>query len=170
MSELVTIVDRQNNVVGVAERAEMRSRRLPHRASFVFVFREDGKLVVQRRTMTKDVWPGWYDLAAGGVVVDGESYEESAHRELAEELGVSGGPLRGGVEFLFEDAAVQVWGCAYTCVYDGELRLQEEEVAAVEEWGAAEIERAAIGAVPVTPDSWKALQLAREFGLTHPSS
>jgi 8-oxo-dGTP pyrophosphatase MutT (NUDIX family) len=116
------------------------------------------------------VWPGWYDLAAGGVVVAGESYEESARRELEEELGVRGVPLRGGIEFWFEDAAVQVWGCAYACVYDGDLRLQEEEVAAVEEWGAAEIGRAAEGGIQVTPDSWRAFQLIQENGLTPLSS
>jgi isopentenyldiphosphate isomerase len=165
MSEMVTIVDLENRVVGATERAEMRARRLPHRASFVFVFREDGRLVVQRRTMKKDVWPGWYDLAAGGVVVDRESYEESARRELEEELGVSNVPLRGGIEFWFEDPSVQVWGCAYVCVHDGELRLQESEVAAVEEWGTAEMERVTGGGVQVTPDSLRAFQLIREFGL-----
>ena len=165
MSEIVTIVDRENRVVGAAPRAEMRAGRLPHRASFVFVFRGDGRLVVQRRTATKDVWPGWYDLAAGGVVVDGENYEESARRELEEELGVEGVELRGGMEFWFEDEAVRVWGCAYACVYEGKLRLQEEEAAGVEEWGAAEMEKVAAGEVRVTPDSWAALQLLREMRL-----
>ncbi|MEP7364363.1 MAG: NUDIX hydrolase YfcD [Acidobacteriota bacterium] len=170
MSEIVTIVDRENRVVGVAERAEMRARRLPHRASFVFVFRTDGRLVVERRTMHKDVWPGWHDLAAGGVVVDGESYEESARRELEEELGVRDVALRGGLEFWFEDPSVQVWGCAYVCVHDGELRLQEAEVAGVEEWTAAEIELATARGLQVTPDSWAAFQLLQENRLTPPRS
>jgi len=165
MSEQVTVVDRENRPVGVVSRAEMRARRLPHRASFVFVFRGDGRLVAQRRTMTKDIWPGWYDLAAGGVVVAGEGYEESARRELGEELGIEGAELRGGVEFWFEDDSVRVWGCAYVCVHDGELRLQEDEVAGVEEWDEADLERVRMGAVQVTPDSWKALELLRGFGL-----
>lgn len=170
MSEIVTIVDRENRVVDAVPRAEMRAGRLPHRASFVFVFREDGRVVVQRRTLTKDVWPGRYDLAAGGVVIDGETYEESAQRELEEELGVRGVELRGGTEFWFEDEAVQVWGCAYACVYGGDLRLQKEEVAAVEEWGAAELARVEAGEVRVTPDSWMAFRLLRDIGLIPPHS
>ena len=165
MSEIVTIVDRQNRVVGAAPRAEMRARRLPHRASFVFVFRDDGRLIVQRRTLTKDVWPGWYDLAAGGVVVAGEEYDHSALREVREELGVEGVPLRGGIEFWFEDDSVQVWGKAYLCQWDGPLRLQPEEVAAVEFWTPAELQYAHDSGLRLTPDSWAALQLLRDAGL-----
>lgn len=168
MSEMVIIVDRENRVAGRETRAVMRAGRLPHRASFVFVFRTDGRLLVQRRTESKDIWPGWYDLAAGGVVMDGESYEESARRELEEELGVRGVDLRGGVEFWFENEAVQVWGCAYLCEWAGELRLQEEEVAAVEEWSEAAVERAAGSGARVTPDSVAAYARLREIGLISP--
>lgn len=165
MSEIVTIVDRQNRVVDALPRAEMRARRLPHRASFVFVFRADGRLIVQRRTLTKDVWPGYYDLAAGGVVVAGEGYKESALREVSEELGVSGVELRGGIEFWFEDPSVQVWGMAYLCHFDGPLILQPEEVAAVEEWDRHELERARASGVRITPDSWVAWDHLRAAGL-----
>lgn len=168
MSEMVTIVDRENRVAGRAPRAVMRAGRLPHRASFVFVFRTDGRLAVQRRTESKDIWPGWYDLAAGGVVVDGESYEESARRELAEELGVRGVELRGGVEFWFEDEAVRVWGCAYVCEWDGELQLQQEEVAAVEEWTEERVRMAKRGPARVTPDSMAAYERLRDLALIPP--
>ncbi|MBN8732647.1 MAG: NUDIX domain-containing protein [Acidobacteria bacterium] len=165
MSEIVTIVDRQNRVVGALPRAEMRARRLPHRASFVFVFRTDGRLIVQRRTLSKDVWPGYYDLAAGGVVVAGEGYKESALREVSEELGVSGVDLRGEIEFWFEDPSVQVWGMAYLCHFDGPLILQPEEVAAVEHWDRHELERARATGVRVTPDSWVAWDHLLSAGL-----
>lgn len=165
MSEIVIIVDRQNRVVGTAPRAVMRTRRLPHRASFVFVFCGDGRLVVQQRTETKDVWPGWYDLAAGGVVVASEEYEESARREAGEELGVEGVDLRGGIEFWFEDESVQVWGKAYVCRWDGPLRLQAEEVAGVEEWGLEEVEPARERGLRITPDSLAALAHLRAAGL-----
>ena len=47
-----------------------------------------GDLYVQKRTLTKDVYPGYYDVATGGVLQAGETYEQSAERELAEELGI----------------------------------------------------------------------------------
>lgn len=126
--ERVTIVDTRNRVVGSALRREMRAGNLPHRATYVLVFNSQRKLFVQKRTMTKDVFPGYYDPAAGGVVLAGESYLECAARELEEEMGIRGAALETLFEFYFEHERARVWGQTFTCVYDGELVLQADEV------------------------------------------
>jgi 8-oxo-dGTP pyrophosphatase MutT (NUDIX family) len=126
--EIVVIVDEQNNVVGAAPRGEMRAKRLPHRSTYILVFNTGGELYVQKRTMAKDVFPGYYDIAAGGVVLAGESYEQGAERELEEEMGIQGVPLIKLFDFYFEDAHTRLWGCAFSCVHDGAIVLQEEEV------------------------------------------
>ncbi|NTV15437.1 MAG: NUDIX hydrolase YfcD [Desulfobulbaceae bacterium] len=127
-SELVAIVDESNRLIGQASRAEMRAGRLIHRASYILVFNHLGELFVQKRTANKDIYPGFYDVAAGGVVLAGESYEESAARELGEELGISA-PLT----FCFDHYQVspdnRVWGRVFTCRHNGPMRLQVEEVA-----------------------------------------
>ena len=123
--ELVIIVDKENTQVGVVPRREMRSGRLRHRATYILVFNAKG---VQKRTETKDVFPGYYDIAAGGVVLAGESYEEGAVRELEEELGIRETPLTSLFDFYYEDEYIRLWGRAFSCEYDGELVLQEEEV------------------------------------------
>jgi len=53
---------------------------------------------------------------------------EGAVRELAEEMGIGGIPLTGLFEFYYEDERSRVWGAAFSCVYDGDIVLQEEEV------------------------------------------
>jgi isopentenyldiphosphate isomerase len=126
--EIVAIVDERNNVVGAAPRREMRAKNLPHRSTYILVFNARGELYVQKRTMTKDVFPGYYDPATGGVVLAGESYEQSAVRELDEEMGIRDVPLTWLFDFYFADHRTWVWGGAYCCVYDGPLILQEEEV------------------------------------------
>jgi hypothetical protein len=108
--EIIKIVNVDNKVVGSATRREMRARGLPHRATYILVFNSQGELFVQKRTMSKDIYPGYYDVATGGVVLADESYDLSAERELA------------------EDEKNIVWGRLYTCTYDGEIILQEEEV------------------------------------------
>ncbi len=40
--------------------------------------------------LSKAIYPGYWDVAAGGMVLATETYAESAARELEEELGVSG--------------------------------------------------------------------------------
>ena len=126
--EIVTIVDEHNQVVGSATRADMRARKLPHRSTYVLVFNALGELFVQKRTATKDVFPGYYDVAAGGVVLAGESYDDGAKRELEEELGIRNIPLRNLFDFYFVDHDVRVWGRAFSCIYNGKITLQEEEI------------------------------------------
>ncbi len=154
--EIVTIVDEANRRTGAAPRQEMRQRRLIHRASYVFVFNSRGELFVHRRAPDKDVYPGYWDPAAGGVVLDGEEYEEAARRELSEELGITGVPLTFAFEFYHEDGGNRVWGRAYRCMYDGPLTLQEEEID-----GGAFLPlprvRDLVSRSPFTPDGLRAL-------------
>jgi 8-oxo-dGTP pyrophosphatase MutT (NUDIX family) len=126
--EMVVIVDDENRVVGATTRAEMRRLRLPHRSTYILVFNSRGELFVQKRTLTKDIFPGYFDPASGGVVLEGESYEQGAARELEEELGIRGVPLVFQFEFRYSDAGVRVWGSVYSCIYDGPMVLQAEEI------------------------------------------
>jgi 8-oxo-dGTP pyrophosphatase MutT (NUDIX family) len=126
--EIVLIVDLDNIEAGSAPRHEMRAKGLPHRATYILVFNSQGELFVQKRTMIKDIYPGYYDIATGGVVLAGESYDESARRELDEELGIRDTDLTAHFTFLYEDGTNRVWGRVYSCTYDGPLTLQAEEV------------------------------------------
>ena len=86
---LIDIVDADDRVVDVVTRREVRARNLRHRSVGIAVFARDGRVLIHRRADTKDVWPGRWDLAVGGVVDSGESWEAAAARELAEEVGSS---------------------------------------------------------------------------------
>lgn len=90
--ELVEIVDKTGAVQRVVTRAEMRRDNLMHRNVAVFLQRTDGRLVVHQRADWKDVYPSYWDVAFGGVPSVGESDEEAAIRELAEEAGVTLSP------------------------------------------------------------------------------
>ena len=126
--EIVAIVDKDNHVIGAEPRALMRAKGLTHRATYILVFNLKGDLFVQERTLTKDIYPGYFDVAAGGVVAEGESYDECAERELGEEMGIRSVPLKGLFDFYHTDGRNRVWGRVYECIYDGKIVLQKEEV------------------------------------------
>src|SRR5690606_35902454 len=87
-AEPVLWVDEQDRPLGVLPRAELRERRLIGRATFIFLFNGRGELCVHQRTHSKALYPGYWDLAAGGMVGPDEDSLTAAERELGEELGV----------------------------------------------------------------------------------
>ncbi len=156
MEEVVPIIDREDKIVDQVPRSVMRSQGLRHRVTYIFVFDSTGKIFVQKRTDTKDLYPGYFDLAAGGVVCVGESYEESALREAEEELGIRDQPLQSHFKFYFEEAGNRCWGKVFSCIHDGPFELQKEEVASGE---FVDIDRVLGGEItPITPDTLAVLR------------
>lgn len=89
MDELFETCDADGNPSGLAPRSRVHRDGLWHRAANVFLFRSDGRLLVQRRQWTKDVCPGAWDLTVAEHLQPGESYASGALRGLREELGLS---------------------------------------------------------------------------------
>jgi isopentenyldiphosphate isomerase len=128
--ELIDVVDADDRVVGQARRSESYARRLRHRAAFVLVHDSAGRIFVHRRTDTKRVFPGHYDMWVGGVLGAGETYDQAARREAREELGVADLPQPEFLfKFLFETAEHAWWSAAYRITWDGPVHPQAEEVA-----------------------------------------
>lgn len=139
-AELVDVVDDAGRVVAVVSRAEMRAHRLRHRCVFIVVRRTDGRLLVHQRSASKDLWPSAWDVAAGGVVVSGEGWEEAAARELAEEVGIGGVELLLVREARYTDADVDELARVYVVTWDGPIAFADGEVVAAEWLTAAELD------------------------------
>lgn len=127
-AERVAWVDEQDRPLGGMPRAELRARRLIGRGTYILLFNPAGELCVHRRTLSKALYPGYWDVAAGGMVLEGESYAESAARELAEELGIAGVELVEHAHFLYDAPESRLWCTAFSAVSDAPLVLQPEEV------------------------------------------
>jgi isopentenyl-diphosphate delta-isomerase type 1 len=85
--ELFDVVDPDDHVVGQAPRREVHARQLLHRAIHVLIHDAAGHLFLQRRSLSKDTFPGCWDSSCSGHVDAGENYSDAARRELGEELG-----------------------------------------------------------------------------------
>jgi isopentenyldiphosphate isomerase len=130
--EEAVLVDEDDRVIGHLSRREMRARNLLHRGTAVVVRNSAGDIYVHKRTSTKDVFPGLYDMFVGGLVVHGESYEDCARRETTEELGI----VRPEPVFLFKHLYPgpenPCWTAVYEVTWDGPIVHQDSEI----EWGA----------------------------------
>jgi isopentenyldiphosphate isomerase len=82
-TEIIDIVDKENNVVGTTDVNTAHNEKLMHRVAGVFVFSPDGHLYLQTGNKY-----GKLDLSVGGHVQKGESYEQAAQRETHEEIGL----------------------------------------------------------------------------------
>lgn len=125
--------------IGIAPRSQVHREGLWHRAANVFLFRSDGRLILQQRSWCKDVCPGMWDLSVAEHLRLGETYEEGALRGLREELGVEGVALQriGDVTQTrldlpaegIKDYELQQ---SFRGVFDGELRPDRREVCGVD--------------------------------------
>jgi isopentenyldiphosphate isomerase len=125
------LVDDDDRVTGTAPRSDIRAKNLLHRGVAVIVRNPDGRIYVHRRTPTKDVFPDMYDMVVGGMVTAGESYGESARRELAEELGIDGVDPRFILSHRYQGDRNNAWIYLYEVVWAGPIRHQETEIS----WG-----------------------------------
>ncbi len=90
--ELFDIVDEQGRPTGqVRERSLVHRYGDWHRTAHVWITRPNKSgfdVLLQKRAMHKDSYPGCYDISSAGHIPAGCDYIESALRELEEELGI----------------------------------------------------------------------------------
>ncbi|CDR96298.1 hydrolase, NUDIX family protein, putative [Babesia bigemina] len=91
-TEVVLMVDKDDNEVGTCTRKEMRQFNKWHRTTCTVLLSTRGsevEVIYHKRSSQKVYCPSYNDLAFGGVVTVGESYVDNALRETSEESGLS---------------------------------------------------------------------------------
>ena len=90
--EYLDIVDENGEPTGrTVLREEAHRNGIMHRTSHVWVIRTEGgvtEVLLQKRSMDKESFPGMYDTSSAGHIPAGEGPLASALRDLEEELGI----------------------------------------------------------------------------------
>ena len=132
-SEFFPLVDKNNNLIGKISRNNAhRSPSKIHRAIYVLVINEKRELLLQKRSKTKDIFPGCWDLSVGGHVSYGEEYLDTAVRESKEEIGLQ--IKIHDVKYLGEVLVSVSWEQEFFRVYEyylkptDTIKLSREEI------------------------------------------
>ena len=132
-NEEVIIVDDNNNIIDYVSRKTMRQNGLLHRSSYILVFMSqyNNKLLIQKRVLTKDYCPGYFDVTTGGVNNKNETETINAYKELNEELGINNVELIRIKNFMYKGNNNAVIGTLWKCYFNGylhDISIQKEEV------------------------------------------
>jgi isopentenyl-diphosphate delta-isomerase type 1 len=125
--EICDIVDANDCIIGQATRKHIHQNKLLHRSAHILVFNSQKELFLQKRSLFKDESPGLWDTSSAGHVDAGESYDDCAHRELFEELGIK----TISQPFMKLSACQETHGehiQVYTCFTDDAILINSEEI------------------------------------------
>ena len=144
--EQLEIVNEKGEVISLAPRSVIHGNpALLHRVVHVLVFDRKGDLLLQKRSMNKDVAPGKWDTSVGGHVGVGETLLVSAKRETEEELGITDPELARLHSYIHRNPFETELVTTYRCTFDGNINalpFNREEIDEIRFWSADEIEKA----------------------------
>lgn len=165
LSEILEVVDQNNNIVGTSSRKECYEKGLLHRAVNIFIFNSKGEVFLHKRSKKKLRFKDFWDLSCSEHVSVGESFINAAKRGLKEELNVEV-DLEEIIPIHHVDDTDQSnkysdneLVITYKGVYDGEMKYDPQEVADGKFFDIEEVNRLIdAGELKVTPwflEDWK---------------
>ena len=89
MDELIDILTPEGKSTGkTALKSEAHKNGWFHATAHIWFFTSDKKILLQKRALTKKVFPGIWDISVAGHIGAGEEVLEGAKREVFEEIGL----------------------------------------------------------------------------------
>lgn len=156
MSERLYHVNEKDEVLGSVSRDEAHLKGLLHRSGMVFVVNSKSMILINERSSEKKTFPACYDSSVSFHVTYGETYEESAKRELLEEINIEA-PLQCLGTFIHKDLPEHQLVSVFLCVSDIEPIIDPQEFSNHHFYTINEVERL-MKNVKITPwlrDGWK---------------
>lgn len=84
----LNIVNEKGEIIGEESRERIHKEGLLHREVHVWLYTPKREIIFQHRAKNKDTFPDLLDATAGGHVEINDSYDETAIKEIEEEIGL----------------------------------------------------------------------------------
>jgi isopentenyl-diphosphate delta-isomerase len=134
--EKVILVDEADSVIGVIGKMEAHEKALLHRAFSVFIFNDDGEMLLQQRALTKYHSGGLWTNACCSHPRPNEETLLAAQRRLKEEIGIET-DIHKVFEFTYKAVfdnglSEHEFDHVFVGTYNGIITINENEVSDVE--------------------------------------
>jgi isopentenyl-diphosphate delta-isomerase len=134
--EMLIVVDENNNILDYNSKIEChRGDGILHRAFSIFIFNEQGQLIVQKRSAQKLLWPLYWSNSCCSHPRKGETLDIAIHRRLNQELGLDTDLIylyKFQYQANFKDIGSENELCAvYIGKSDAHVQVNDNEIA---EW------------------------------------
>lgn len=172
--EILLVVNEQDEVVGTETREKCHEGGgILHRAVTVFIFNDEGKVLVAKRAKQKLLWPGYWETSCSTHVYENESYVEAAQRRLPQELGFSC-KLKYIFKFVYQAKYKDVGSEHEVCAvligkYNGKVSPNEQEVSDYK-WVSLDELRQDIDKNPDKYAPWLKIVMTKYYDLLRGSS
>lgn len=144
--EIIPVVDKKNNVIGLENRKTVHEKGMFHRGVYVIISNSSGEFLLQQRSAHKSICPLFWDLSLAERLKPKETYVKAAKRGLEEELRIAKVKLT-----KLREAHIQkmIIGSVkdyqfvelYKTVFDGKPKTNPKEVAEAGFFTIEEIEK-----------------------------
>ncbi len=137
--DIFDVVDSSDSVMFTLERSKIHQLGLCHRAVHVLIFsnkKSPRKILLQKRSSAKDLFPNLYTTSCSGHVDSGETYQTAFVREMREETGLN--VEFSQARFIGKIKPCRETGNEFTAVYEfvcaenSKFAYNLDEVAALE--------------------------------------
>ena len=150
--EMLPLVEPSGLVYGQASREYCHSgSHVLHPVVHLHIIDHFGRLYLQKRSMTKDLLPGYWDTAVGGHVSYGETILEALYRETSEELGLTAFNPVALEAYVWQTERDNEYVFVHAMVGHPDLHPNAAEVSEGRWWTFEELDRA-MGQHVLTPN------------------
>lgn len=130
--EEVVLVDEHDREIGLMEKIEAHEKALLHRAFSVFIFNENGEMLLQQRAFTKYHSGGLWTNACCSHPRQNEEVMQAAQRRLQEEMGFTT-ELKKAFSFTYKAAfdnglTEHEFDHVFIGTYNGVINFNKDEV------------------------------------------
>jgi len=141
--EWFPVVDEDGNEISGALRSMCHDgkSKLLHPVVHMHLFNNKGELFLQKRAMTKDLLPGYWDTSVGGHLSPGESIDEALKRETLEELGLKVFTYKFLKKYIWESQRERELVYSFSGSSENSPEINEDEIEEGRFWTFNDIEK-----------------------------